>query len=570
MSQNEKPQKIRRHEHWGSTVGVVLAVAGSAIGLGNFLRFPGLVAKYGGGAFMIPYLTSLLIVAIPIAWTEWALGRRGGRLGFHSSAGIFRAVGGRKTLWGFAGGISAITPCVLNMYYVFIEGWCLFYAIQYFGGVLKSLGLGGYSLLPALDAGLKLASSGEYKATFDALTGVAANGSLFQTTASALLVATLVCSTMNFWLVYRGVSKGIERFCKIATPALVVCSILIIVRVVTLGNPTGEPGRSYLDGLGFMWNATKDVVGPDGTVVRATVWPELLNPETWLAATSQIFFSVSICVGTIVTYASYVRAKNDIALSSLTATAANEFCEVVLAGLMVVPAAFMFLGAAGLAEGLDSSFATGFVVLPNVFGLMPAGQFFGFVFFCLLFLAGITSAISQVEPTVALFQEAFRWTRRRSVLAVACVNTVGTLIVCGLTRELTALDEFDFWGAQFTPFVVATLQTIFVVAVWGTSEFYREIDDGAKTRVPRFVGNLLKYVTLPYLVLIFGFWAWQNLADRIVRTAKEPAALGAVGFVALVAVGLQVVVFYAIKRWKTEENAENERRDFDANADRTA
>ncbi len=565
MSQDDKSQQIRRHEHWGSSLGVVLAVAGSAIGLGNFLRFPGLVARYGGGAFMIPYFFSLLIVAIPIAWTEWALGRRGGRLGYHSQPGIYRAVGGGKTFWGVCGGLTALAPFIINTYYIFIEGWCLFYALQYFGGVLKSLGLGGFSLLPDLDAGLKLASSGDYAAFFGALTGAATDGSLFRATAGPLIVATIFCSAINFWLVFRGVSKGIERFCKIATPLLIVCSIIVIVRVATLGNPTGEEGRSFLDGLGFMWNPTKEVVGEDGVVVRTTVWAALSNPETWLAATSQIFYSVSICLGAIATYASYVRTKKDIALSCLTATAANEFCEVVLAGLMVVPPAFMFLGASALAGSLDSSFATGFVVLPNVFGLMPAGQFFGFVFFGLLFLAGITSSISLAQPSVALIQEAFRWTRGKSVLLALGVNSVGTGIVCWFTRDLAALDAFDFWIAQFAPFVFAMIQTILVVYVWGLPGFYREIDEGAKVRIPRFVGNLVKFVSLPYLALIFALWCRNNLADRIVGTAKEPAALLAVGFIVAVAVGLIVLVLRATRRWRAEE-AENERRDSESGA----
>ncbi|MGN1065905.1 MAG: hypothetical protein ACI4QC_10855, partial [Thermoguttaceae bacterium] len=132
MAQQRKPK-----EHWNSRIGVVLAVAGGAVGLGNFLRFPGQVVNYGGGAFMIPYLISFLLIAIPIASTEWALGRYGGRKGYHSPLGVYYAAGNKSTFWGLCGGLSALTPLVISMYYIFVEAWCLLYALQYLGGLLQ-------------------------------------------------------------------------------------------------------------------------------------------------------------------------------------------------------------------------------------------------------------------------------------------------------------------------------------------------------------------------------------------------------------------------------------------------
>ena len=149
----------------------MLAVAGGAVGLGNFLRFPGQVATYGGGAFMIPYFVSMLIVAIPLALSEWALGRAGGRRGYHSQPGIYRAAGNGKTIWGVCGGVCSLAPLVICMYYVFIESWCLLYALQYLGGCLKPLGL-GFSLFPSLDAGLKLSDSASYEAFFAQFVGM--------------------------------------------------------------------------------------------------------------------------------------------------------------------------------------------------------------------------------------------------------------------------------------------------------------------------------------------------------------------------------------------------------------
>lgn len=123
--------KARPHanEHWGSRLGVVLAVSGSAVGLGNFIRFPGQATIHGGGAFMIPYLISLLVVAIPLASAEWALGRYGGRHGYHSPIGIYYAAGNRKPICGICGGLMVFTAYVIDMYYLVIEGWCLVYAL---------------------------------------------------------------------------------------------------------------------------------------------------------------------------------------------------------------------------------------------------------------------------------------------------------------------------------------------------------------------------------------------------------------------------------------------------------
>ncbi len=541
----EKQQK----ENWGSRLGVVLAVAGSAVGLGNFLRFPGQVVNYGGGAFMIPYLVSLLVVAIPLAFSEWALGRCGGRLGFHSPLGIYYAVGGRKKLWGMCGGLSALAPFVINMYYIFVESWCLLYAFQYLGGCLKSVGL-GFSLFASSAPGLDFSDSQGYAEFFNSFVGIESDGALFK--GSFWVVgATLLCAAANFALIYCGISKGIERFCKIAAPLILICSIMVIVRVLTLGNPTGTPGQGLLDALGFMWNPTREITTASGEVVKVGVLQTLRNPESWLAATSQIFFTASLCLGAIVTYSSYVKENEDIALSSLTATSTNEFCEVILGGMMAIPPAIMFLGAQA-AEQFKSSFSMGFVVLPNVFGEMPAGQFFGFIFFILLFFAAVTSSMSLVQPTVALLQEAFRWTRGRSVIVAGLVNLTGTTIVCWFTKGLAALDAFDFWLANFGPFLFAVVQTFLVSYVWGLASFHKELNRGAKIRVPAWIGFVVKYVSLPYLILIFALWCRNNLGAQLKNIASQPVVQLTLAFLGALSVALLALSYVVTRRWSSE------------------
>ncbi len=453
---------------------------------------------------MIPYFISFLIIAIPIACSEWALGRAGGRQGFNSVPGIYSLAGRGRKWWAYVGAIGAYIPLCISMYYLFVEAWCLAFSIQYFTGILASLGMDVPSFLTGLDGpGLALGSADGYKQFFANFVGMEANGALYHSSdglnfLTPLFGCTIFCVLFNYYFIWRGITKGIEAFCKVAMPLLVLCSLLILIRVVTLPNPAGEAGRSFLDGLGFMWNPTR----PD-----RTLWQSLSNPDVWLAATSQIFFSVSVGFGLIVTYASYVHPKEDIALSSLTATVSNEFCEVVLAGLMILPPAIMFLGASQV-EGNLGLFSLGFNVLPNVFEQMPFGQFFGFLFFFLLFLAAVTSSLSMLQPTVALLEEGLNLGRKRSIGIMFIFGAVGTTILYHFSKNLYALDTFDFWVGNFGLFVMAMFQTILICWVWGTDKMYDELTLGAKIRIPRMIGWGLIYVSIPYLLLIFFMWAW--------------------------------------------------------------
>lgn len=545
-------KKKHRLDHWDSQTGVILAVAGSAVGLGNFLRFPGEIATNGGGAFMIPYLISLLIVAIPLSMTEWALGRFAGRHGYHSQMGMFYIASGRKRAWGMAGGVMALVPFVINMYYVFIEAWCLLYALQYLGGMLDPIGL-GFSFFEGVDPGLHFETSEEFSAFFGRMVGKDADGSLFRLT-SPLLLATIFCVIGNLLLIMRGISGGVERVCKFAAPLVLICSLLLIIRVVTFGNPTGLPGRSFLDGLGFMWNPSRNVLDETGLVVgHTTLLESLKNPDVWLAATAQIFFTISLCWCSVTTYSSYLRKKDDIALSSLSATATNEFCEVVLGGLVTVPPAIMFLGAATAQEGFNSSFAMGFSVLANVFDLTSFGQFFGFAFYLLLFTAAITTSVSLIQPTVALFQEAFKWGKGPSVLIVGAVNVVGTLFVCWFSKNLVALDVFDFWVSGVLMFLFALLQTWLVAFVWGTPRFRKEIALGSKIKPPTFLANVVKYVSLPYLTIIVVFWMAKNLGGRFQEFRDNPVVRYAFVLFAILAAGLLILSGIVTKRWTHEK-----------------
>lgn len=534
----------RKKENWGSQLGVILAVAGSAVGLGNFIRFPGQAAMHGGGAFMIPYFISFLIIGIPLSMSEWALGRAGGRRGFNSVSGIYTLAAHGQRRWAYIGSFGAFLPLGVSMYYIIIEAWCLAFAIQYFTGFLMQIGVHVPSFLPGTPGpGFSLGSAQAYSSFLNTVAGSLENGSLFAAGAfTPVLGCILFCALFNYYLIYRGITKGIEAFCKIAMPMLIVCSLIILFRVLTLKNPTGVEGQSFLDGLGFMWNPTRPGV---------TLWDSLSNPDVWLAATSQIFFSVSVGFGLIVTYASYVRQSDDIALSSLTATVSNEFCEVVLAGIMILPPAIMFLGVSGV-EGNLGTFSLGFNVLPNVFEHMPFGQFFGFIFFFLLFLAAVTSSLSMAQPSVALLEEGLNFGRKRSVCLTCVFSLTGTLIACYYSKGMLALDTFDFWVGNCGLFVLATFQTFLVGWIWGPKNMQEELSMGAKMRTPNFLGWILKYISLPYLAAILTLWLWENSSVYFLSILQNSTVQLVVGFLLFTACFYLFVTWLALRRWKYE------------------
>ncbi len=520
-------------ERWSSRAGVILAVAGSAVGLGNFLRFPGQAALYGGGAFMIAYFVSLLIIGLPICWAEWTMGRRAGRQGFHSAAGAFHACIHHPAAK-YLGVIGVVIPVIIYMYYVVIESWCLGYAVNFL--------LGRMDFENASEAG----------AFFGAFTGIAADGIAvgfrFDQVGDYLVFVFL----LNFFLIYRGVSKGIEWFCTYAMPALVVLAIIILVRVLTLGTPeAAAPENNVNNGLGFMWNPTKVVVEAfvDGewtadrevigtasiTAARAEadttpglirvreigVLDQLTKPQLWLAAAGQIFFSLSVGFGVILTYASYLKPKDDIVLSGLAATSANEFCEVGLGGLITLPAGVAFLGLAGVAG--QGTFGLGFNVLPMVFAQMPFGAAFGFLFFFLLFLAAITSSLSMLQPGIAFLEETLHIDRKQSVAILGFITAIGSAFVVYFSKDLKALDTLDFWVGTLLIFILATIQIFTFSWVMGVDRGLAEAHEGAAIRIPGIFRPIMKYVCPVFLIGIFALWLLENIFG--VRFGSQPAGV---------------------------------------------
>ena len=522
-------------ESWNSRIGVILAVSGSAVGLGNFLRFPGQAAQYGGGAFMTAYFVSLLIIGMSICWAEWTLGRYGGRHGVHSSPALFALLIRRP--WGkYLGVLGIVIPIGVYMYYVYIEAWCLGYAVSYLTGELGR---------PGVDAG----------AHFTRFVGADQDGFAIGFSLGQVGIFVIAVYFLNYFLIYRGLSRGIELFCKFAMPSLIFIAFIILVRVLTLGAPVpGKPDQSVLAGLGFMWNP--------GDVAH-----QLRNPELWMAAAGQIFFSLSVGFGIIATYASYLKDTDDVVLSGLTATSANEFCEVGLGGLITVPAGFAFLGAAGLVG--QGTFGLGFNVLPIVFSTMPFGAFFGFLFFFLLFLAAVTSSLSMLQPGIAFLEEALSIRRRESVAILGLLTGMGSMFVWYFSRDLKALDTIDFWVGTFLIFIQGSLMIILFAWVLGVEKGFAEAHRGSSIRIPNIFKPIMKYIAPAFLSLIFIFWILFNLLGwngqfagaaftptgyvvDLIGSETRPASTVArlsVGLMALVTVFGLIIISIVGKRW---------------------
>jgi NSS family neurotransmitter:Na+ symporter len=479
----------KKQMEWGTRVGVILAVSGSAVGLGNFLRFPGQAVAHGGGAFMIPYVCALLFLALPIGWAEWAMARHGGTKGFHNGPAIMGVIGKGRVARYF-GVLAVLIPMVVYMYYVYIEAWCLQYAWQYLTGGIRLEG----SITDQVRA------AGQF---FGETTGTNANGVLHISALFWLIVVAL-----NICLVYRGLSGGIEKFCQFALPAMGILAMVVLIRVLTLGTPDPvKPDQNVLNGLGYLWN-------PD--------FSQLTHFETWLAAAGQIFFSLSVGFGVILNYASYLKKKDDIALSAMTASATNELFEVGFGGLITITAAFVFLGASGVGGG----FGLGFQTLPVVFQQMGGiGRWIGFAWFFLLFLAAITSSISMLQPVKAFFEEALAMTSGKAIALVSIICGLGSLWVIWFSKNTVALDTMDFWVGTFCIFVLATVQIICFGWIWGVKHGAAELDQGALIKIPRLFVFVMKWIAPVYLLVILGGFTYFDLRRKLGEMAGNPVAL---------------------------------------------
>jgi NSS family neurotransmitter:Na+ symporter len=359
-------------EHWGSRFGFIMAAAGSAVGIGNIWRFPYTTGTNGGGAFLLIYLAIIIGFGLSVAIAEMLVGRAAQR----NPVGAFRALGGGA--WPLVGYGGVLTGFVILSFYIIVAGWTLAYIVFMANGSLHTTDA---EQLSQVFSGF----------VADPVRPILYSGVFMGLTA---------------WIVAGGIAKGIERWNKILMPSLFAILIILVLRSITLDGAA--------EGLGFF-------LKPDFSQVTA---------GTFYAAIAQAFFSLSIGMGTLLTYGSYLSKQEHLPKATLT-VALIDTSVAVLAGLMIMPAVFAF--------GFDPSAGPGltFVTLPAVFASMPFGAVFGVLFFALLAIAALTSAVSILEPMVSYFVDEHQVSRRKVVIIASLI-----CFALGVPASLS----FGVWG----------------------------------------------------------------------------------------------------------------------------
>lgn len=364
---------------FGSKFGVIAATAGSAVGLGNIWRFPYIAGENGGGAFLLIYLGFIILIGLPVMLSELAIGRHTQRNPF----GAFRVLKpGQKWFWIGVMGIAA--AFMINAFYSVVAGWTLEYLFK--------------------------AISNQFAG--ESPENIIAQFNNFQNSNWRPLFWTVMFLILSGSVVWAGIEKGIEKYTKILMPLLVVLIIILDIRAITL------PGAA--DGLRFLFE-------PDFSKIK---------PSTVLEALGQAFFSLSIGMGTLITYGSYIK-KNDNLGMSTAAVAFTDTLIAVMAGVAIFPAVFAF--GISPASGPDLVFLT----LPNIFAQMKGGYVFALFFFTLLTVAALTSIISILEVVVAYFTEEFHISRgKATLLASLGIGVLGVLS----SLSLHHLPDLSFAG----------------------------------------------------------------------------------------------------------------------------
>jgi len=454
-------------EAWGSRVGLILAMAGNAVGLGNFLRFPVQAINNGGGSFILPYLVCFVLMGIPLLWIEWSIGRFGGKAGNHSTPFILDTMH-KKRWWKYIGVFGIFTNLGVAAYYCYIESWTFSYLI--------------HSAFGSFD-GMTQIQVAEF---FKQYTNMAKStfGIPFES-----VVIYIFCLALNTYILSKGL-RGVEKVAKIGIPLLIGFGALLAIKGLTLGSSGASaeyPNANAFDGLNFLWSVNFD-----------SIW----DLKVWMAAAGQIFFTLSVGMGTIHCYASYIKSKDDIALNGLSAGFMNEFVEIVLGSLIVVPIAAGYLGIDWVRENADFSMA--FKTMPFLFEKW--GPFLsnasGFMWFGLLFFAGITSSLAMGTPWMGFMQDEFKWSRNKAAGSFGLI-----ILVIGLPTVLFfnygVFDEYDYWAGTVSLVVFAMLEVILFSWIFGITKGWKELNEGADIKIPHFYKFVMVFVTPVMLIVVF-------------------------------------------------------------------
>ena len=438
----------KKRSSFSGKIGFVLSAAGASVGLGNIWRFPYLAAKYGGGIFLIVYIFLAMTFGYTMIIAETALGRMTKK----SPVGAYDSFG--KSKWLSLGGwINAIIPILIVPYYSVIGGWVIKYLAEYLSGQTQLVAQDGFF-------------------------GAFISGGLSPE------ICFLVFSVIVIAIIYAGVQNGIERVSKFMMPILVVLSVIIAVYSVT--RPGALAGVKYF-------------LVPN---VKNFSW------MTVVTAMGQMFYSLSIAMGILVTFGSYMRKETEI-------EAATEQVEIfdtaiaIMAGLMIIPAVFAFSG--GDAATLQAGPSLMFITIPKVFASMGFGTFTGVMFFVLVLFAALTSSIALTESAVSTFEDEFKWNRKKSTTIIGLIIvSLGSLSALGYgpLAEVTIigmqfLDFFDFLTNTVMMPIAAIATCLLVSRVIGVEKIEEEVTaDGAPFKRKKIFAFMIRYLCPVFAAII--------------------------------------------------------------------
>lgn len=426
-------------------LGFILAAAGSAVGLGNLWRFPYLAAQYGGGAFLLVYVILAITFGFVLMVTEIAIGRK-------TQLSPMEAFGALNKKWGWLGKLATLVPVLIFPYYCLIGGWVTKYA--------------GVMIMGQLEESANDEFFGAYITnTVDPLIWF-----------GIFIIATTL-------VIIFGVNKGIEKLSRFLMPALLVITVVLSIYVVT------RPGA----GAGVKYYLLPSI--------------ENLSVKTFLAALGQLFYSMSLAMGIMITYGSYLSKEQSIE-NSARQIEIFDTAIAFLAGLMIVPAVFVFSG--GSAEALGKGPSLMFVTLPKVFNSMPGGRWIGVAFFLLVLFAAITSSVSIMEAIVSGIMDSFKMSRNAATAIVAVYGII-VGVVCsfgfGIWADFTIfgfsiLDFLDFVSNSILLPVVGMLTCIMVGHFVGSDVIIQEIELNEKFRLAKFYKVMVRWIAPIFIFAI--------------------------------------------------------------------
>lgn len=426
-------------------LGFILAAAGSAVGLGNIWRFPYLAAQYGGGIFLLVYLILAVTFGFALMVTEIALGRKTGM-------SAINAFGTLNKKGAFIGVLASLVPMIIFPYYCVIGGWVIKYATVFISGNSSAAAADGY---------------------FGNFIGAPISPLIF--TAIFIFLTAVV--------VMLGVQKGIEKISKILMPILLVLTIGIAIYSLTLDGA--------MEGLIYY-------IKPDFSA---------FSFKTIIAAMGQLFYSMSLAMGIMITYGSYMQKKDNLE-SSVRSIEVFDTAIAFLSGLMIIPAVFVFSG--GDKSALNQGPGLMFVTLPKVFDSMTGGNIVGVVFFILVFFAALTSSISLMETIVSIFMDKFK-VKRTVICLIVMAGSMLVAVPSSLGNGIWSnvlifgkdfLSFFDFLSNNIMMPITAFLTCIFVGYVIKTKAIEDEVELSEKFRAKKMYRIMIRYICPVFLLLI--------------------------------------------------------------------